>query len=231
MLIDMINKTVEKKNKLTCISRPRRFGKSFAAKMLTAYYDCSCDSHALFDSRKVAGTEGYLEYLNKYNVICLDITTFTSDLQTGAHTLQDVPEMIKEALKKDLLNSGFPVQEEDSLNENLLRIVGQPDGKKFVFIIDEWDAVIREGKNDPEAQKRYLNLLHGWFKNNSFTPKVVAAAYMTGILPIKKDGSQSAISDFGEYTMVKPRIFGGFVGFTENEVANLCCKKISIFLI
>ena len=221
----MINKTVEKKNKLTCISRPRRFGKSFAAKMLTAYYDCSCDSHALFDSRKVAGTEGYLEYLNKYNVICLDITTFTSDLQTGAHTLQDVPEMIKEALKKDLLNSGFPVQEEDSLNENLLRIVGQPDGKKFVFIIDEWDAVIREGKNDPEAQKRYLNLLRGWFKNNSFTPKVVAAAYMTGILPIKKDGSQSAISDFGEYTMVKPRIFGEFVGFTEDEVANLCCKK------
>ncbi len=63
-----------------------------------------------------------------------------------------------------------------------------------VFIIDEWDAMIWKTLRDEEAQTRYLNLLRGWFKNNSFTPKVVAAAFMTGILPIKKDGSQSAIS-------------------------------------
>ena len=55
LLIDLINKTIEKKNKLTCISRPRRFGKSYAAKMLTAYYDRSCDSHTLFDDKKIPG--------------------------------------------------------------------------------------------------------------------------------------------------------------------------------
>lgn len=97
-------------------------------------------------------------------------------------------------------------------------------GKKFVFIIDEWDALIREAKDDVVAQKRYFNLLREWFKSNNFTPKVVAAAYMTGILPIKKDGSQSAISDFKEYTILDPGRFAEFTGFTENDVRLLCGK-------
>ena len=189
MLIDLINQTVKKKNKLTCISRPRRFGKSYAAKMLTAYYDCSCKSDHLFVGRKIAETENYSKYLNQYNVLYLDITTFTSALQTRNHSLRDVAVNIQDALLLDLKDNGFPIQTDDTLNNNLLRCVNQKNGRKFIFIIDEWDAVIREAKDDPEAQKRYLNLLRGWFKNSSFTPKVVAAAYMTGILPIKKDGS------------------------------------------
>ncbi|MBP3296204.1 MAG: AAA family ATPase, partial [Lachnospiraceae bacterium] len=86
----------------------------------------------------------------------------------------------------------------------------------------EWDAVIREAKNDNETQKIYLNLLRSWFKNSSFTPRVVAGAYMTGILPIKKDGSQSAISDFKEFTILNPGPFAQYTGFTEEEVRALC---------
>ena len=89
--------------------------------------------------------------------------------------------------------------------------------------------MIREAKNEPETQAVYLNLLRGWFKNNNFTPKAVAAAYMTGILPIKKDGSQSAISDFDEYSMIKPLEFGGYVGFTEAEVRALCEERNADF--
>lgn len=225
MLIERINQTVEKKDKLLCISRPRRFGKSYAAKMLAAYYDCSCDSHGLFDNKKIAETTDYKNYLNKYNVIYLDITAFTSDAQTQNCSLSDVPGMIREALLKDLKECGFPIREEDSLNDNLIRAAARPDGKKFVFIIDEWDAVIREAKDDFAAQKKYLSFLRGWFKNGQFTPKVVAAAYMTGILPIKKDGTQSAISEFDEYSMIKPVFFGEYVGFTEEEVRCLCEKN------
>lgn len=76
----------------------------------------------------------------------------------------------------------------------------------FVFVIDEWDALIREAAYDGEAQNRYLDLLRSWFKNNSFKPKVVAAAYMTGILPIKKNSSQSVISDFREYSVLDPGV-------------------------
>ena len=80
---------------------------------------------------------------------------------------------------------------------------------------------IREAKDDPLLQKSYLEFLRSLFKNSGTTSRIFAAAYMTGILPIKKDGSQSAIPDFTEYTMVKPRMLGEYVGFTESEVREL----------
>ena len=107
LLIDQINHTIGKKNKLTCISRPRRFGKSYAAKMLTAYYDASCDSHGLFDNKKIADTSDYETFINKYNVICLDITGFISEAKESGISLREVPGMIKIALWKDLKESGF----------------------------------------------------------------------------------------------------------------------------
>lgn len=220
LLIDLINKTVEKKNKLTCISRPRRFGKSYAAKMLTAYYDCTCDSRPLFADKKISQIPDYAKYLNQYNVICLDITAFISEAKRQQASLRIIPNMIVDAINKELGTTN----DHSTLNEQLIDFVNHTH-KRIIFIIDEWDAVIREAQQDEIAQQAYLNLLRGWFKNGNFTPKAVAAAYMTGILPIKKDGSQSAISDFNEYTMIKPRIFGEFVGFTESEVAAICQKK------
>ncbi len=80
----------------------------------------------------------------------------------------------------------------------------------------------REAKGHSGLQRKYLEFLRSLFKNSTMTSKIFAAAYMTGILPIKKDGSQSAISDFWEYTMIKPGQFGRYVGFTADEVKKLC---------
>ena len=132
--------------------------------------------------------------------------------------------MIVAALQKELIEQYKYLRTDMSLTEFLLRCVKDSD-RKFVFIIDEWDALIREAKNDTDTQKKYLDLLREWFKNIPFTTKAIAAAYMTGILPIKKDGSQSAISDFDEYTMIKPREFGRYVRFTESEVKSICEKS------
>ena len=63
-LIDLINQSLDTSMKLTCISRPRRFGKSFAAKMLCAYYDCTCDSHELFCHLEIAGRSSFKAHLN-----------------------------------------------------------------------------------------------------------------------------------------------------------------------
>ncbi len=221
-LIAVVNKTVGTMEKLTCISRPRRFGKSYAAKMLCAYYDCSCDSHALFDDKEIARTPGYLEHLNQYHVINIDVTSFLSLAQRKGVPLQDVPNMITDAVQTEL-GELYPECVRDNLTDSLIRCVDRT-GRSFIVIIDEWDALIREAKEDLVAQKRYLNLLREWFKNNSFTPQVVAAAYMTGILPIKKDGSQSAISDFIEYPILDPDGFAEYTGFTEGEVRRLCEK-------
>lgn len=222
-LIALVNKTIGTIGKLTCISRPRRFGKSYAAKMLCAYYDCSCDSQALFCDRQIAGTEGYLTHLNQYHVISLDITGFISEAKRRRRSMEDVPNAIVDAVHKELKAMIPRLSEGGSFTEDMLHCV-EETGRKFVFIIDEWDALIREAKNDTEIQSAYLNLLREWFKNSNFTPKAVAAAYMTGILPIKMDGSQSAISDFKEYTFLNPGRFAEFMGFTEGDVRQLCRK-------
>ena len=221
-LISLMNRRIGTEDCLVCISRPRRFGKSYAAKMLSAYYDCSCDSHEYFDHRKIAADPSYAQHLNQYFVISLDITAFISEVKAENGSLRTVPAMIQKAIRKDLLSLGFTQEAGDTLNDYLIRCAESPGGKPFVFIIDEWDAMIREGKHDLEAQEAYLNLLRGWFKNSNFTPRAVAGAYMTGILPIKKDGSQSAISDFHEYSVIEPMEFAEYFGFSEQEVKTIC---------
>ncbi len=206
---------------LSCISRPRRFGKSYAAKMLCAYYDCTCDSRGLFDGMEIAQSQDYLRHLNQYHVINLDITGFISEIKRQRGPMASVPEKIVDAVHKELGDMFPEVVSGKNLMEDFIHCV-EETGREFIFVIDEWDALIREAKGDKEIQWAYLNLLRGWFKNSNFTPKVVAAAYMTGILPIKKDSSQSAISDFIEYPILEPDEFARFTGFTEDEVERLC---------
>ena len=227
-LISLVNNTIDTAKNLTCISRPRRFGKSYAARMLCAYYDRTCDSHSLFDSSIIANDDTYEEHINKYHVINLDITGFISESKKKGESLRDVPVKISEAVKREVMGSFTDIGINDTINDALMSMVNKT-GTRIVFIIDEWDAVIRESGRDDEAKERYLNLLRSWFKNGNFTPYAVAAAYMTGILPIKKDGSQSAISDFEEYSVLDPLEFAEYVGFTETEVRSLCEDRLISF--
>lgn len=212
-LIALINRTINTPQKLTCISRPRRFGKSYVAKMLCAYYDKTCDSARLFDDLLIAANPHYKKHLNQYNIIYLDMTNII-----GKTELQQMLPFIKEAVTSELYQAYPALTTASTFDETLLNAV-ELTGKKFIAIIDEWDAPIRE---TPQIQKEYLQFLRTLFKSSATTPKIFAAAYMTGILPIKKDGSQSAISDFQEYSMVFPSRFAQYVGFTEEEVKTLC---------
>ena len=161
-LIERINQRISGPGNLICISRPRRFGKSYAARMLTAYYDCSCDSHKLFDDKKIAVEEDYERHLNQYNVIYLEITSFISRARQEGVPLGEIPVMVKKAVWKDLEEAGFEHMDRDTLCDYLIHCVEQSGGKKFIFIIDEWDAVIREAKDDLPAQRRFLDLLREW---------------------------------------------------------------------
>lgn len=215
-LLAVVNQTIGSKDKLTCMTRARRFGKSFVANMLCAYYDRTCDSDGLFRDLAIAGNAGYRTYLNQFNVLYLDITSFLNTLdQSGA--VKDIStKVIRE------LEESFPEAErKDNLPEMLLSVVNAT-GVQFVCIIDEWDAIFREAEHNTALQKEYILFLRGLFKNGSVTDRVFAAAYMTGILPIKKYGTQSAISDFREYTMIDPGPYAPFFGFTQEEVKNLC---------
>ena len=215
-LIRLINDTIGTKQKLTCISRPRRFGKSFAAQMLCAYYDKTCDSSALFEDLTIAGDEHYLTHLNQYDVIYLDMASMI-----GAADKNDLVSFVIRNVTQEMVAAYPQLNVQEAFFATLANAAALA-GNKFIMVIDEWDAPIRELNNQPTVQREYLEFLRSLFKNSGATDKVFAAVYMTGILPIKKDGSQSAISDFEEYSMVKPRKYGDYVGFTETEVKKLC---------
>lgn len=226
-LIALINETIGTNKCLTCVSRPRRFGKTYAAQMLCAYYDNTCDSHNLFDDLEISKAADYEEHLNKYEVIYLDIAGFLSKMDSDGIPIRDVTSRIKAAIRAELVEkypvlAGIPDATDCMLKVIELSADKEEERNQFVFVIDEWDAVIRMAKNDEKTQTAYLNLLREWFKNGNFTSKAVAAAYMTGILPIKKDGTQTAISDFDEYPILNPGRFAKYTGFTEKEVKELC---------
>ena len=216
-LIELINRTLNTSDKLICVSRPRRFGKSFCAKMLSAYYDKSCDSRDLFDGLKISATDSYDRYINKYNVVYLDITDFISKTQS----IDDIVNEIKYALLKELSALYPDISTDDSIGEAFLTACGH-DTEKFFFVIDEWDALFREFPDRQDILKKYINLLRELFKNGNITDRIMSGAYMTGILPIKKYGTQSAVSDFQEYTMTSPGDFAEYIGFTAGEVRELC---------
>ena len=150
-LIGQMNSRIDSSEGMVCISRPRRFGKSYAAKMLCAYYDSSCDSRELFDGRQISKTAGYADHINKYNVICFDVTGFLSDIVQRHGAVREVTDLIPNAIQKDLVALYPYLASEPTLADCLLQCVSK-EGKKFVFIIDEWDAVIREARDEPETQ-------------------------------------------------------------------------------
>ncbi|MDE6517064.1 MAG: ATP-binding protein [Acetatifactor sp.] len=215
-MISYINSTLGTADKLTCVSRPRRFGKSFAAKMLCAYYDKSCDSRALFEGLAISKNEFFEKYLNKYNVIYLDITLFISKALNTRKIVNEINNAVVEELQQ-----AYPNASQDASLADMLFNVTKASDEKFIMIIDEWDALFREAKNDAGLQREYIDLLRSLFKR-SWTDYIFEAVYMTGILPIKKYGNQSAVSDFREYTMLTPKKLAKYAGFTEDEVKGLC---------
>ena len=207
--------------KLVMVSRPRRFGKSYAAQALSAFYSRGCDSRELFEGLEVARAEGWDEHLNQFNVVQLDMTDI---IKHGG--VKDVVPTLESLLSAELRevvpDAGNSAVGQGGILMSALWDVAESTGRKFVFVIDEWDAPYRLAQDNRTAQDAYAEWLRALFKNIDFTPHVVAGAYMTGILPIKKYNHQSAVSDFREYTMVAPGPYAPYVGFTEDEVTVLC---------
>ena len=219
MLISVMNKTLFTEFQFSCVSRCRRFGKSMAAKMLYAYYDHSCDSRSLFADLAIACDPTFEQHLNKYAAIYLDMTDFISLYKDGS-----IVEKIDTALLKDVSEAypDVPPVEEDSLMDYLLR-VNIAKGEQFFFVIDEWDAICREFVPGTKVMDDYVGWLRRMFKSQQGM-RVFAGVYMTGILPVKKYKTESALNNFQEYSMVKAGPLSQFYGFTKDEVRVLAEK-------
>ena len=214
-LINVVNDTLFTERRFSCVSRSRRFGKSVAAKMLCAYYDQSCDSRHLFADLAIASDPSFEKHLNKYPVVYLDMTDFVSQ------KLENISDKMDAALLADVSKAYPDVRTEagDKLMDYLLRI-SEKQGQQFFFIIDEWDAICREYAPGTDEMDRYVGWLRRMFKSEKAT-RVFAGVYMTGILPIKKYKTESALNNFIEYSMVEPVDMAPYFGFTKEEVEAL----------
>ena len=211
------NKVLRTEQKYICVSRPRRFGKSMAANMLTAYYSRGCDSREMLSKYKIAKADSFEKHLNKYNVIHINMVNFLSHGNSMTEVISYLERRLIHELKREYGDVDcFDWNDLISVLEDIFAEKKTP----FVFIIDEWDCIFRRHKEDSDSQTIYLDFLRNLLKNKSY----VALAYMTGILPIKKYGEHSAINVFYEYSMTDAKPISEFTGFTEDEVKSLCEK-------
>ena len=219
-LIEYTNRVLGTTDAYICNSRPRRFGKSYAANMLAAYYSKGANTEAMFSKLEIGKSADFRNHLNQYDVIHMDIQWFLTNCRDAAQIVTFITQSILKELR-ELYPGVFPMEEE-SLQE-ALSIIREKLGYKFVVIIDEWDVLIRDASADQKVQEQYINFLRGMFKGTEPT-KYIQLAYLTGILPIKKEKTQSALNNFDEFTMLSAGNLAPYVGFTEEEVQNLAEK-------
>ena len=219
-LIKYTNKVINTKQAFICNSRPRRFGKSITADMLTAFYSKGCNSKDMFGSLAIGKDKEFGKYLNKFDVIHFDVQWCIAPAKGADNIVSFIEKSVIDELKEEYPD--ILPDEICSLSDAMSKI-NMITGSRFIVIIDEWDVLIRDEANNSGIQKLYIEFLSGLFKETEPT-KYISLAYITGILPIKKLKTQSALNNFDEFTMITPRAFAPYIGFTEDEVFQLCGK-------
>ena len=216
-LIEYTNSVLDTTNAYICNSRPRRFGKSYAANMLAAYYSKGTNSEKMFSGLKISKEVDFKKHLNKYDVIHIDVQWFLANCDEADGVVQFINKSVLDELcdiYPEVLSKAVV-----SLPDALSRVKDRT-GQKFVVIIDEWDVIIRDSAITELIRDEYLNFLRGMFKGVEPT-KYIQLAYLTGILPIKKEKTQSALNNFDEFTMLSASSLAPYIGFTEDEVQML----------
>lgn len=220
-LIALLNKRLETEQCWVCVSRARRFGKSVTAGMIKAYYSKGCDSRELFAGLEIENDAGYEKYRNRYDVIHIDMASMWSNAGRKEEVfLAFLHKIILRELQEEYQD--VDISQCDTLAMALATINNRLN-IQFVIIIDEWDTIFREAKQNKRLQDDYIGMLRALFKSEE-AKRFVALAYITGILPIKKYGMESALNNFDEYTMIDAMNFASYFGFTSEEVKALCIK-------
>lgn len=217
-LIACMNEVLDSTDAYICNSRPRRFGKSYAANMLAAYYSKGAESEKMFSDLEIGRSEDFKKHLNKYDVIHIDVQWFLINCEDADNVVPYITRVVLDELREvypEILR-----QEVVSLPD-ALSLVKDKTGQKFIIIIDEWDVLIRDESANKKVQDEYIRFLRGMFKGTEPT-KYIQLAYLTGILPIKKEKTQSALNNFREYSMLNAGCLASYIGFTEDEVKALC---------
>ena len=241
LFLDETNKLLNTTRKFLAFTRPRRFGKTITAHMLSAYYSKGYAGQHIFDGLKITGNDykaSFEKHLNKYDVIYIDMNSikdkynsYKYDKSLYIDGIDDIVDFLQFRVIRELKENPNYAEELDkdplvgkkSLS-SALEAICRYTGERFIFIMDEWDLIYRDYRDESVLQEKFIEFMRGLFKSDD-GQACFALAYLTGILPIKKYNSQSALNNFKEYNMLKPEPYEEYFGFTKNEVAELANKQ------
>lgn len=216
--------------KFLAVTRPRRFGKTITAHMLSAFFSKGCDSKEMFKGLKISESKNYQDHLNKYDVIYWDMNSirdnfmaYIDDSSLHIEGIDDIVDYMQyvtlhELKKHEQFNE--IINSDSLIGKKSLKQAIAVTKNKFVLIMDEWDLIYREYREDMALQKKFIDLLRSLFKSDD-GQACFHLAYLTGILPIKKYNSQSALNNFKEYNMLSPEPYEKYFGFTEDEITEI----------
>ena len=206
-------------NRHICITRPRRFGKTIMANMISSFFQKASDSSDVFDSLTISQVDDYRKYKNQYNVIRIDFSKMPRNCDSYTQYIERI-----EALLIDDVKEAYPqvkINEADAIGD-ILESVFVQCGEKFIFVLDEWDFIFHRDFINEIDKEKYVAFLSNLLKDRPY----VILSYMTGILPIAKYSSGSELNMFAEFTMVNSPMFGEYFGFTDDEVDDLYRRYI-----
>lgn len=206
-------------NRHICITRPRRFGKTIMANMISSFFQKASDSSDVFDSLAISQVDDYRRYKNQYNVIRIDFSKMPRNCDLYTQYIERIEALLIEDVK-----DAFPqvkINEADAVGD-ILESVFVQCGEKFIFVLDEWDFIFHRDFINEIDKEKYVAFLSNLLKDRPY----VVLSYMTGILPIAKYSSGSELNMFAEFTMVNSPMFGEYFGFTDDEVDDLYRRYI-----
>ena len=206
-------------NRHICITRPRRFGKTIMANMISSFFQKASDSSDVFDSLTISQVDDYRRYKNQYNVIRIDFSKMPRNCDSYTQYIERIEALLIEDVKE-----AFPqvkINEADAVGD-ILESVFVQCGEKFIFVLDEWHFIFHRDFIKEIDKEKYVAFLSNLLKDRPY----VVLSYMTGILPIAKYSSGSELNMFAEFTMVNSPMFGEYFGFTDDEVDDLYRRYI-----
>lgn len=206
-------------NRHICITRPRRFGKTIMANMISSFFQKASDSSDVFDSLAISQVDDYRRYKNQYNVIRIDFSKMPRNCDSYTQYIGRIEALLIEDVKE-----AYPqvkINEADAVGD-ILESVFVQCGEKFIFVLDEWDFIFHRDFINEIDKEKYVAFLSNLLKDRPY----VVLSYMTGILPIAKYSSGSELNMFAEFTMVNSPMFGEYFGFTDDEVDDLYRRYI-----
>ncbi len=236
LIYDLVQKT---DNTVTLFTRPRRFGKTLAMRMMESFFDITRDSRDLFQGLSVSGhTDFCKEWMNQYPVLFLSLKdvdglNFESAYISLQDTISDLcirhGDLAEHASVDPADKVTFLALKEKhvepaamkSVLKTIMRMMYAAYGKPVILLIDEYDVPLAKASEKNTVKNRYyeqmLDVIRGMLSSALKTNDYLKFAVITGCLRIAKESIFTGTNNFAAYSVLDER-YDEYFGFRQDEV-------------